>query len=106
MNCYKLLWVAINCYKFAIIVHNKLYKRHSPLWQVGQSATQAPLDRSAVLPGRKERTWLFPYNKLWDSFLSYQLVKAVLLVCMPALGDRITVGMDEIAKPLHAYVIF
>ena len=38
-------------------------------------------------------------NKL-DSFRSYQLVEADLLVCMPARGDRIKVGFAEIDKDL------
>ena len=41
-----------------------------------------------------------------DSFRSYQLVEADLLVCMPALGDRIKVGFDEIDKTLRTYIIF
>ena len=41
-----------------------------------------------------------------DSFLSYQLVKVDLLVCMPALGVRIKVGLDEIDTTLHVYAIF
>ena len=35
-----------------------------------------------------------------DSFFSYQLVEADLLVCMPAPGDRIKVRFDEIYKSL------
>ena len=42
----------------------------------------------------------FFLQKKLDSFLSYQLVEADLLVCMPALGDRIKVGFDEIDKSL------
>ena len=42
------------------------------------------------------------YERTLDSFLSYQLVEADLLVCMPALGDRIKVGFDEIDKTLCA----
>ena len=38
------------------------------------------------------------------SFLSYELVEADLLKCMPALGDRIKVGFDEIDKTLRAYI--
>ena len=38
-------------------------------------------------------------------FLSYELVEADLLVCMPALGDRIKVRFDEINKTLRAYII-
>ena len=45
-------------------------------------------------------------QKQFDSFLSYQLVEADLLVCMPALGDRIKVRFDEINKTLRAYIIF
>ena len=37
-------------------------------------------------------------EKQLNSFLSYQLVKADLMVCMPALGDRIKVEIDEIDK--------
>ena len=44
--------------------------------------------------------------KQLDSITSYQLVNADLLVCMPALGDRIKVRFDEIDKTLRAYVIF
>ena len=36
-----------------------------------------------------------------ESFLSYQLVEADLLVCMPALGDRIKGGFHEFDKTLH-----
>ena len=45
-------------------------------------------------------------HKQIDSFLSYQLVEADLLKCMPALGDRIQVRFDEIDKTLRAYIIF
>ena len=41
-----------------------------------------------------------------NSVLSYQLVKADLVVCMPALGGRSKSGFDEIAKTLRAYIIF
>ena len=44
-------------------------------------------------------------NKL-DSFRSYRLVEADLLVCMPARGDRIKVRFDEIDKTLRSYIIF
>ena len=44
--------------------------------------------------------------KKLDSFLSYQLVKADLLVCMTALGDRIKVGFGETDETLHAFVLF
>ena len=40
-----------------------------------------------------------------DSFLLYQLVEADLLVCMPALGDGIKVGFDEIDKTSHVCII-
>ena len=36
-----------------------------------------------------------------NSFLSYQLVEADLLKCMPALGDRIIVRFHEIEKTLY-----
>ena len=48
---------------------------------------------------------IYFYAKKLDSFLSYQLVKADLLVRMPALGHRIKMGFDEIDKPLRAYII-
>ena len=58
---------------------------------------QDRLDKRGLLNGGDK--WL-------HSFLSYQLVEADLLVCMPALGDRIKVGFDEIDKTLRAYIIF
>ena len=40
-----------------------------------------------------------------DSFRSYQVVEAFFLVCMPAPGDRIKVGFDELDKTLCAQII-
>ena len=40
----------------------------------------------------------FRYKNKLDSFRSYQLVEADLLVCMLALGDSIKVEFDEIGK--------
>ena len=48
----------------------------------------------------------FCYKNKLDSFRSYQLVEADLLVCMPAPGDRIKVGFDEMDKTLCAYIVF
>ena len=48
----------------------------------------------------------FSYENKLDSFLSYLLVEADLLLCMPALGDRMKVAFDEIDKTLRAYIIF
>ena len=45
-------------------------------------------------------TQLFSYTNKFDSFLSFQLVEADLLVCIPAPGDRMKVGFDEIDKTL------
>ena len=39
------------------------------------------------------------------SFLSYQLVEADFLECMPTLGDRIKVCFDDIDKTLRVYLI-
>ena len=49
---------------------------------------------------------IFCYKNKLDSFRSYQLVDADLLVCMPAPGDRVKVGFDEFDKTLCAYIIF
>ena len=51
-------------------------------------------------------TQYFFLLKKIDSFRSYQLVEADLLVCMPAPGDRIKAGFDEIDKTLCAEIIF
>ena len=40
------------------------------------------------------------------SFRSYLLVEADLLACMPAPGDRIKLGFDEIDKTLCAEINF
>jgi len=40
-----------------------------------------------------------------DSFLSYQLVQANLLVCMPALGDRLKVGGPRVMQLIQRYAI-
>ena len=45
----------------------------------------------------------FSYNEKLDSFLPYQLVEADLLVCIPALGDRIKVGFYGIDNTLGAF---
>ena len=45
-------------------------------------------------------TQQFSYKKKLESFRSYQLVEADLLVCMPAPGDRIKVRFEEIYKSL------
>ena len=41
-----------------------------------------------------------------DLFFPYQLDEAGLLLCMPALGDRIRVDFDEVDNALRAYMIF
>ena len=41
-----------------------------------------------------------------SEFVSYQLVKADLLVCMPALGGRIKVEFDEFDKASRVYMLF
>ena len=51
-------------------------------------------------------TQSFSYRNKLDSFRSYQLVEADLLVYMPAPGDRIKMRFDEIYKTLCAYVVF
>ena len=48
----------------------------------------------------------FWYKNKLDSFRSYQLVEADLLVCMPAPGDRIKSRFDDIYKTVCAYIIF
>ena len=48
----------------------------------------------------------FLIKKELDSFRSYQPFDADLLVCMPAPGDHIKVGLDEIDNTLCAYTIF
>ena len=45
-------------------------------------------------------------KKKLDSFLSYQLVEADLLVCMSARGDRIKMRFNESDKTLRAYIDF
>ena len=76
-----------------IVDLSKIYENIKAHLQFSKGFTRASVQTVLMIT-----QYVFSYN-MSDSFLSYQFVRANLLVCMPALGGR--QKNNEIAKTLY-----